>query len=312
MADEYGFDSEIFSDVDNNEEYVEEYDEYEDGYEAGEEDQEAAEPDEDEEYDDEGEEDQEVAEPDEEEGQSAEENSRYAAARRKAERDAEKRIEQMRQEMLDEESARIAALGIVDPYTGETVDSMEGFQRYTESLAEERRNSLMEKMTDNGLTEEEIDSLVSVHPDVMKAREESMRLEQLEQQKIREQNDALFKEELEKIMEMDPTIRSASDLFEHENREAMEAMIRRNYSISDAYFLANKDDLIGRQLAGAKQETRNSLAGRGHLEHTATRGSGGVDIPSDELAAFREMMPKASVAEIQKFYERDLKRTKKK
>lgn len=309
MADEYGFDSEIFSDVDNNEEYVEEYDEYE--YDAGEEDQEAAEPDEDEEYD-EGENDQEVAEPDEEEGQSAEENSRYAAARRKAERDAELRIEQMRQEMLDEESARIAALGIVDPYTGETVDSMEGFQRYTESLAEERRNSLMEKMTDNGLTEEEINSLVSVHPDVMKAREESMRLEQLEQQKIREQNDALFKEELEKIMEMDPTIRSASDLFEHENRDAMEAMIRRNYSISDAYFLANKDALIGRQLAGAKQETRNSLAGRGHMEPTASRGSGGVEISAEDMKAFREIMPNASDAEIRKFYERDLKRTKKK
>jgi len=310
MADEYGFDSEIFSDVDNNEEYVEEYDEYEDGYEAGEEDQEAAEPDEDEEYDDEGENDQEVAEPDEE-GQSAEENAKYAAARRKAERDAEKRIEQMRQEMLDEESAKIAALGIVDPYTGETVDSMEGFQRYTESLAEERRNSLMEKMTDNGLTEEEIDSLVSVHPDVMKAREESVRLEQLEQQKIREQNDALFKEELEKIMEMDPTIRSASDLFEHENREAMEDMIRRNYSISDAYFLANKDALIERQLAGAKQETRNSLAGRGHMEPTASRGSGGVEMSAEDMKAFREIMPDVSREEIEKFYANDLRKTKK-
>lgn len=297
MAEDYGFDS-AFEDVDS---YSEEYDE-------GAEEQETAEPAEEEEYDI-GAEEQEVAEPAEEEAeQSAEENARYAAARRKAEAERDAAIAEAQAEMEN----RIVSMGIVNPYTGEPVEDMEGFERYTAALVEDKRKAAEEKMKDAGLTENEIDQLVTVHPDVIKAREERIKLEQLERRQQELRYDQIIEDEIAKIHEMDPSINSFDDLQKIENLAEMEDMIHRGYNISDAFFLANKEAIMAQRISGAKQETRNSLAGRGHLEHTATRGSGGVDIPSDELAAFREMMPKASVAEIQKFYERDLKRTKKK
>lgn len=299
MADEFGFDS-VFEEVDTVDS---------DGYDEGAEDQEAAEPDEYEEEYIEGEEEQEDAEPaDEEAEQSAEENARYAAARRKAEAERDAAIAEAQSEI----ESRIAAMGIVDPYTGQTVEDMEGFERYTAALAEDRRKAAADKMKDAGLTEEEIDQLVTAHPEVMKAREERFRLEQMERQQQEIRYDQIIEDEIAKIHEIDPSIESFEDLQQTENLAEMEDMIHRGYNISDAYFLANKEAIMARRINGAKQETRNSLAGRGHLEHTNSRGSGGVDIPADELEAFREMMPKASVAEIQKFYERDLKRTRKK
>ncbi|MBO7377124.1 MAG: hypothetical protein J6V01_08510, partial [Clostridia bacterium] len=123
MAEDYGFDS-AFEDVDS---YSEEYDE-------GAEEQETAEPAEEEENDI-GAEEQEVAEPAEEEAeQSAEENARYAAARRKAEAERDAAIAEAQAEMEN----RIVSMGIVNPYTGEPVEDMEGFERYTAALVEDK------------------------------------------------------------------------------------------------------------------------------------------------------------------------------
>lgn len=295
MADEFGFDS-VFDAGDS----------------AGVNEPEAAEPDENGEIT--GEEEPEAAEPDEDssesenEQQSAAENAKYAAARRKAEAERDAAIARARDEM----TGSIKALGIVDPYTGQPVEDMETLKRWAEGLRSEQAREAEHKLTDAGLTKKEIDELVNAHPDVVNARQEQARLKQLEDEAETKKLSRLFEEELAEIGKWDPNIKSFDDLQGVEHKEAMEEMIRHGYKISDAYFLAHRDAITQRQIDAAKQETRNSVANRGHLEHSASRGTGGVDVPDNVMAQFREMMPDATKAEIQKFYERDQRRIAKK
>ena len=255
----------------------------------------------------EGRKEQEVADPAEEEGQSAEENAKYAAARRKAEQERDLAIQRAR----DEVTETISAMGLIDPNTGKAITDLEGLKAYKDSIAAEQARQNEERLEELGLTKEDIDHLINAHPEVRQASEERARLRVLEQQEREAQIDRIFAEEIEKIQEFDPSVKDIGDLQENENREQMEAMIGKGYSISDAYYLANKDAIIARQVEAARQETRNNVASKGHLDKSSSRGKGSVEIPSDILSEFRTLNPNATDEEIQRFYERDLKRTKK-
>lgn len=255
----------------------------------------------------EGEEAQEVADPAEEEGQSAAENAKYAAARRKAEQERDLAIQRARDEVAD----TISAMGLVDPNTGKAITDLDGLKAYKDSIAAEQVRQNEERLEELGLTKEDIDHLINAHPEVRQASEERARLRVLEQQEREAQIDRIFAEEIEKIQEFDPSVKDIGDLQDNENREQMEAMIGKGYSISDAYYLANKDAIVARQVEAARQETRNNVASKGHLDRSSSRGDGGVDVPDELMAEFRTLMPNATDAQIQKFYERDLRRTQK-
>ena len=49
-------------------------------------------------------------------------------------------------------------------------------------------------------------------------------------------------------------------------------------------------------------------ASKGHLTSTKQQGDGALSVPGDEMALFREFLPGASDAEIQKYYNADRKK----
>ena len=255
----------------------------------------------------------------EEEGQSDEENAKYAAARRKAEKERDLAVERARTEerqaVMAEVEKRIARMQMNDPYAGKVVSNLDDLESYHSHLSGEKEkeivDELMEYGFDEGRIKEIVDTLVAARPEVRQAGEAMERLNKLEEKAQQEHLNNIFESELEKIREIDPTIRTAEDLFASENEAAMTALIKKNYSISDAYFIANREKLMERAASAGAQQTRNNAANKGHLNSSSPHGTGGITVPEDVMSEFRLINPNASDDEIRGFYQRDLKRNKK-
>ena len=81
-------------------------------------------------------------------GQSAADNSRFAAARRAAEAERDKAIAERDKAISDAKQAQndlIASMGLVDPYTGKAVTTREEFDAYKTASAEAHKKSFMQK-----------------------------------------------------------------------------------------------------------------------------------------------------------------------
>ena len=255
----------------------------------------------------------------EEEGQSDEENAKYAAARRKAEKERDLAVERARTEerqaVMAEVEKRIARMQMNDPYAGKVVSNLDDLESYHSHLSGEKEKEIMDELKEYGFEEsrikEIVDTLVAARPEVRQAGEAMERLNKLEEKAQQEHLNNIFEAELEKIREIDPTIRNAEDLFASENEAAMTALIKKNYSISDAYFIANREKLMERAASAGAQQTRNNAANKGHLNSSSPHGTGGITVPEDVMSEFRLINPNASDDEIRAFYQRDLKRNKK-
>lgn len=255
----------------------------------------------------------------EEEGQSDEENAKYAAARRKAEKERDLAVERARTEerqaVMAEVEKRIARMQMNDPYAGKVVSNLDDLESYHSHLSGEKEKEIMDELKEYGFDEgrikEIVDTLVAARPEVRQAGEAMERLNKLEEKAQQEHLNNIFEAELEKIREIDPTIRTAEDLFASENEAAMTALIKKNYSISDAYFIVNREKLMERAASAGAQQTRNNAANKGHLNSSSPHGTGGITVPEDVMSEFRLINPNASDDEIRAFYQRDLKRNKK-
>lgn len=279
----------------------------------------AEEPEETEEETVETEETEDTEEVSEDEGQSEEENAKYAAARRKAEKERDIAVERAREEerqaVMAEVEKRIARMQMNDPYAGKVVSNLDDLESYHSHLSGEKEKEIVEELKEYGFEEsrinEMINTLVANRPEVRQAGEAMERLNKLEEKAQQEHLNNIFERELGKIKEIDPTIRNADDLFASENEAAMTELIKKNYSISDAYFIANKEKLMERAASAGAQQTRNNAANKGHLNASSPHGTGGITVPEDVMSEFRLINPNASDDEIRAFYQRDLKRNKK-
>ena len=84
-------------------------------------------------------------------------------------------------------------------------------------------------------------------------------------------------------------------------------MVKRGYSISDAYRLANYDALTQRAAEASRQAAISKAKSKEHLTATTQRGAGAVSVPDDVKAEYLAFNPDATEAEIQKHYQKYMK-----
>lgn len=261
-----------------------------------------------------GEEEQEVAEPARE--QTPEENAMYANIRREAERKAQEKFrfdsEKAKRDAAAEADAKIKAMGILNPYTGQMLGSMADMQAYAEAMSKEQQESAEARLKESGLSTDEIRAAAMTIPEIREAMGARDRLASLERDAQERQSRQVFEDELKLIQKFDPTVKSYEDLVNNEHRDEMTAMINRGYRISDAFYLANKENLMQKQTEAMRQEAINSARGKDHMEKSNSRGDGGISVPAEVIAEFQAINPGASVDQIRAFMARDEKRTKRK
>lgn len=217
--------------------------------------------------------------------QTDEENARYAAVRRRAEADAEKR-------MNAELDKSIASLGLTDPYTNKPITNHSEMQAYRQRFVEEQRKEMQEKA---GMSPEDYQRFVDSLPEVQEGKKAQQKVMDLE---IRAKIDSQMRE----IQMISPEIKSMEDLSKLDNFEKLYDMVGKGYELADAYKVLNYDRLTAKAAEVAKQQALNSIGGKNHLQPVTPRGQGAVPVPVDVAAEYRALMPEATDAEIQAHY----------
>lgn len=251
----------------------------------------------------EGVEEQEVTEPAEEK-QSAEDNAKFAAARRKAEKERDDAIAKMKEDHEKEMDSVIASLGLENPYTGKAITTRAEMEAYQKQHAEEQLSDMRER---TGLTEEDVEKLVELNPKYRQAMADQAAAKEAKEAADSARLNAFLEEAVAKIGKMDPAVKTMEDLRNHESYKEVDSYVRRGYSIPDAFYKANEDAIRARERAAIEQQIRNSMNGRGHLESSSPRGDGGINVPADVMSLYRQINPNASDDDIVKAYTKYMK-----
>lgn len=235
--------------------------------------------------------------------QSAEENARFAAARRKAEAERDAEVARVRKEAKQFADAQIADIlqtaNFTNPYTGAPIRSMAEFDAYKERLQEEQRGAFMKQ---NGMTDEEYDAFIQSQPEVRKAKETQKQAEAVIREAREKEAKASIDAQIEEISAINPAITSLADITKLKSYPEIYEMVKRGYRIADAYKLTNLAEIESRAAQRAKQQTMNAVQSKQHLEKTVSRGTGSVEVPAEVKAEYRMLDPGISDEEIQKHY----------
>ena len=205
--------------------------------------------------------------------QTPEQNAAFAAARRRAEAQAAVRS-QAEQDALVERIYR----GQTNPYTGKPIRSVRDLNEYEQQYQ-------ADQMRQAGIDPGVLTQMIEQNPVVQQARQMIAKMQQEEGQRY-------IEGQVAEISKVDPSIKSFADLTKAETFPQFDAMVRRGYSLVDAYKIVNFDRLTGQRAAAAKQQALNSVNGKSHLNPTKGAGNGeDVVVPEETMAMYRSAFP---------------------
>ena len=231
-----------------------------------------------------GENEQQTAEAAPEGVQSAEDNARFAAARRRAEAQFNERIQQERQAAKDE-MVRQMYEGQLDPYTHKPITSEADLQAYQQAYQREQEQLTRNQMQQAGIDPSMLDQMIANNPTVRQAQQVLDRVQM-------EEGERQMNEAIKEISHLDPSITDVAALANHPNAPVFNEYVNRGYSLVDAFRLANFDTLTGKKAAAAKQQAMNNVNGKSHLTTTAAGESGeDVHVPDETMQWYRKAFP---------------------
>lgn len=243
------------------------------------------------------------------EGQSPEENARYAAARRKAEAQRDAEIERVRRQAREDAERAvdeaICGSGMTNPYTGQAITTRAELEAYQEQFRAQQQSDMQKKA---GLTPEQFQAFVNTLPEVRQARAAQAQAEAAARQIREREARARIGEQLREIAGIDPAIRGMDDLAGMESYPRFCELVKRGNTFVDAFRLANYDALTQKAAQASRAAAIKAAAGKEHLTPTAQRGAGAESVPEDVRAEYRAFNPGATDEEIQKHYNRYMKK----
>lgn len=255
-------------------------------------------------------------EPTEPAQQTAEENARFAAARRRAEQEAAREIERIRAEHAQNFAAAldeaIAAMGLQNPYTGTMITTKAEMDQYKTMHAAELQKEASAKMDDMGLTPEQRKALVESDPMYqeamkLKAANEDLqkKVNEMDRQQKQERANKRMADGIAAINKEDPSITSMDDLLKHPKFKEISEKVGMGASLEQAYAMVCQDEIVQRKAEAMAAQMRNNYAGKSHLGSTVPRGDGGISVPASVMAEYRKILPDASEEQILKHYAKE-------
>ena len=236
-------------------------------------------------------------------GQSAEENARYAAARRKAEQERDAAIERARadakaeaQRVLDD---AFRGSGLVNPYTKQPITSKAEFDAYKQAFEQDQRAKILKR---SGMNEAQFDAFIQSIPEVRRAKE-------AETAANRARAEMKVEAQMAEIRKLNPNIQNVRDLAGMETYPQLYAMVQRGYDLADAYRLANFTELSKREAGAARQSAINAVKSKSHLAPVAERsGTAEIVVPEETKQLYRQLNPGVTDDEIKRHYAKSHKK----
>ena len=221
-------------------------------------------------------------------------DSIYAAARRRAEREAEVKYSREQQER-DAYYAQLCR-GKVNPETKAPITTE---AEYRAALDAQQRINMTNELQANGIDPNVIDQYIANNPAI---REAERLVAKTQESRVQD----MIAEDIKNILSIDKTFDDEEDLqSSDEFRKAVEyVQTRPGVRLSEAYKIVNFENLRSANVKAAKQAAINEAKGKGHLSgnHKAPNGKGGPEIPSNELSKWERMFPDKSHKELNALY----------
>jgi transcriptional regulator of met regulon len=202
--------------------------------------------------------------------QSAEDNARYAAIRRRAEDEARRKYEHL----AEVQNQQIAAMceGITHPKTGQPITNVND---YIDALRTQQQMAQEQELRDKGIDPSIIDKAIAQNPLVMQAQQV------IEQSKKQSAEQAL-QNDLAEIGKLDPNIKNINDLSALPDFPEILDRVERGASLLDAYKIVN----FGKTTDAARQQAINQMRGKSHLASQPN----GVSTDNDDVEVPAEIM----------------------
>lgn len=235
-------------------------------------------------------------------------DAQFAAARRKAEAERDAAIARAKEDAQKQVDEFFKNSGLMNPYTGHPITTRAEYEAYRERFEADQKAKLMEKA---GITQEEFQAFVQGLPEVRAARQAKAEAEAAARQAREQEAKARVDEQLRQIQAIDPTVKELGDLAKLDTYPKLYDMVKRGYSILDAYRLANYDTLTQRAAEASRKAAINSVQSKQHLKATESRGGGAIPVPDSVLEEYRALNPGATKEEIQKHYQSYMKNSRK-
>lgn len=235
-------------------------------------------------------------------------DAQFAAARRKAEAERDAAIAQAKEDARKQVDEFFKNSGLMNPYTGQPITTRAEYEAYRERFEADQKAKLMEKA---GITQEEFQAFVQGLPEVRAARQAKAEAEAAARQAREQEAKARVDEQLRQIQAIDPTVKELGDLAKLDTYPKLYDMVKRGYSILDAYRLANYDTLTQRAAEASRKAAITSVQSKQHLKATESRGGGAIPVPDSVLEEYRVLNPGATKEEIQKHYQSYMKNSRK-
>lgn len=235
-------------------------------------------------------------------------DAQFAAARRKAEAERDAAIAQAKEDAQKQVDEFFKNSGLMNPYTGQPITTRAEYEAYRERFEADQKAKLMEKA---GITQEEFQAFVQGLPEVRAARQAKAEAEAAARQAREQEAKARVDEQLRQIQAIDPTVKELGDLAKLDTYPKLYDMVKRGYSILDAYRLANYDTLTQRAAEASRKAAINSVQSKQHLKATESRGGGAIPVPDSVLEEYWALNPGATKEEIQKHYQSYMKNSRK-
>lgn len=226
--------------------------------------------------------------------QGKDKNAIYADARRRAEAKLQREREAFEKEkagaITKGVNEQIALMGLVDPKTQKPIVDAEGMRAYRDALASKRMEQTAQS---KGMTAEELNELVSLHPSVMAAKEAQQQLARQAEETKRQAAETQLREDVAAIGKINPDIKSFGDLRKLDRFDAIYDKIKRGYSVADAYMTEYRDALSDARVREAEQRVRNGTAGKSHMRTMDAHGEGAPEVPQDEVTLLSRLTGKS-------------------
>lgn len=226
--------------------------------------------------------------------QSPEDNARFAAARRRAEAEFNKKLAAAEKAAAD---AAIKKAGNVNPYTKQPIQSMEDLEAYQ---AEHQKRVKEKFLKDSAMSEAEYNEMVNSLPEVKSAQKAKAEAEQIQNESKQAQMRQWVEQEIREVARINPDIQNADDLRNDEQYPQMLELLGRGYGIADAYKLTHFEELS----AGKGRQEAINRQGKAHMSRTQARGEGSLTVPASVMRNYRALNPKATDKQIAEHYNR--------
>lgn len=214
------------------------------------------------------------------------ENARFAAARREAER----KVDSMNQRVAERFG------GYTNPITGKPITTLD---EYFDALDAQEHLNTRQLMQEKGVDPELIDRAIKNNP-LMRQAENAIR-----EMNLQRGNQELNRQ-IAEISTFYPEVKTLEDITKMETFPAFDSYVKNGMGITEAFKLANFDALMQRGSAASKQAAINAAKGKSHMTPVggASAPEGLAEIPREEISKWREFFPNATAKELREKYNR--------